>query len=190
MKIAFYSLCLLVSLLLCYGCKSSKDDIRSKIEKMQTKPITIPYSEMLLWTRDSTDRTPNTHTEYKLVVYIDSTHCTECELKKMYLWDDFVKLEHKYNGLFRVVFIVQASKKSTSKALTSAFRFHKVEYPMYIDSTSMFSKMNRHIPLENMYHVFLLDKKDSVVLVGNPQFNPEIENRLLQILEKNCERNK
>lgn len=184
MKIAFYSLCLLVSLLLCYGCKSSKDDIRSKIEKMQTKPITIPYSEMLLWTRDSTDRTPNTHTEYKLVVYIDYTHCTECEMKKMYLWDDFVKLEQKYNGRFRVVFIVQASKKSPTKAIASALKHYDVDYTIYIDSTNIFSSVNPHIPSEEMYHVFLLDEKDSVILVGNPQFNSKIENRLLDILEQ------
>ena len=167
------------------GCKSPQDEIKGKIEEMMTKPVFVPYNRMLLWTRDSIIHSPNTNTEYKLVVYTDSAHCTECEMRKIYLWNDFVKLEHKYNGHFRVIFIVQASSKSSVKNIISALNHYEVEYPMYVDSTSTFSKMNPHIPSEDMYHVFLLDEKDSVVLVGNPQFNSKIENKLLQILEKN-----
>ena len=151
---------------------------------MMAKHISIPYGQMLFWTKDSIDHSPNTHTKYKLVVYTDSAHCTECEMKKIYLWDDFVKLERKYDGHFRVIFIVQTSNKSSVEAIISTFNHYKVEYPIYVDSASVFSKRNPHIPSEDMYHVFLLDQKDSVVLVGNPQFNSKIENRLLQILEK------
>ena len=100
------------------------------------------------------------------------------------MWNDFVKLERKYDGHFCVVFIVQASHKNSVEAIISALNHYEVEYPMYVDSASTFSEMNPHIPSEDMYHVFLLDEKDRVVLVGNPLFNSKIENKLLQILEK------
>lgn len=168
------------------GCKSSQDDIKNRIESMMAKPVTIPFSKMLLWTKDSV-QPPNSHIhcDYKLVVYMDSTHCTECALKSMHLWEDFYNLEHKYEGRFKVVFIVQASKRSNPTVIASAFRHYDVKYPMYIDSTNIFSSLNPHIPSEDMYHVFLTNKNDSVVLVGNPQFNEKIERRLLEILEKN-----
>lgn len=185
MRTSLYGLCIFFLLFLLGGCQSSREEIKDKIEKMMAKPVTVPYSKMLLWSKDSTQaKSPNLNYDFKLVVYMDSTHCTECTLKRMHLWNDFYKLESKYEGRFKVVFIVQTSKKSNTKALVSAFRRYGVEYPMYIDSTNVFSSMNPHIPSEDMYHVFLADKKDSVVLVGNPQFNEKIEKRLLDILEK------
>lgn len=184
MKTSLFSLCIFVLLSFLGGCKSSQDDIKNNIESMMAKPVTIPYSKMLLWTKDSICP-PNSHIhcDYKLVVYMDSTHCTECALKGMHLWNDFYQMERKYEGRFKVVFIVQTSKKSNAQIIASAFQHYGVEYPMYIDSANVFSSMNPHVPSEDMYHVFLIDKKDSVVLVGNPQFNDKIEKRLLEILE-------
>lgn len=184
MRTSLYSLCIFFLLSLLGGCQSSRDEIKDKIGNMMAKPVTIPYSKMLLWTKDSIPpKNPHILCDFKLVVYMDSTHCTECTLKGMHLWNDFYKLEHKYEGRFKVVFIVQTSKKSNAQIIASAFQHYGVEYPMYIDSTNVFSSMNPHIPSEDMYHVFLIDKKDSVVLVGNPQFNEKIEKRLLEILE-------
>lgn len=167
------------------GCKSSQDEIKYNIESMMAKPVTIPYRKMLLWTKDSIQsKNPDTREMFKLVVYMDSAHCTECTLKRMHLWEDFYNIERKYEGRFKVVFIVQASNKSDANVIASAFRHYDIKYPMYIDSTNIFSSLNPHIPSEDMYHVFLTDKNDSVVLVGNPQFNEKIERRLFEILEK------
>lgn len=184
MRTSLFSLCIFVLLSFLGGCKSSQDDIKNNIESMMAKPVTIPYSKMLLWTKDSMQsHNSHIHCDYKLVVYMDSTHCTECALKGMHLWNDFYQMERKYEGRFRLIFIVQASKKSNAQIIASAFQHYGVEYPMYIDSANVFSSMNPHVPSEDMYHVFLTDKKDSVVLVGNPQFNEKIEKRLLEILE-------
>ena len=184
MKKSLYGVSILALLILLGGCKSSQDDIKNNIENMMAKPVTIPYNKMLLWTRNSTqNKHPNTQETFKLVVYMDSAHCTECALKRMYLWEDFYNLERKYEGRFKVVFIVQASRNNNAKNIISAFKHYDINYPMYIDSTNIFSSLNPHIPSEDMYHVFLTDKKDSVVLVGNPQVNEKIERRLLEILE-------
>lgn len=169
------------------SCESPKDRILHNIKVMEGAPISIPYNQMLCWTYDSLKNDyPNEQAKLKLVVYMDSSQCTECGIRQLYLWDDFVKLEQKYDdGCFKVVFVVQASKKSPAKAIASALRYFEVGYTMYIDSMNIFTSMNPHIPAEEMYHVFLLDEKDSVVLVGNPLFNPQLENRLLHILEEN-----
>lgn len=185
MEKAFCCLCIFVLLFLPGGCKSSRDKVKNKLENMKTKPVYIPYGKMLLWTKDSTqDKCPNRQTEFKLVVYIDSTHCTECALKGMFLWDDYYNLERKYEGFFRVIFIVQTSKRNSTEAIVSALSRYGVEYPMYIDSTCIFSSMNPHVPSEDMYHVFLTDNKNNVLLVGSPLLNSRIEKRILGILDK------
>lgn len=93
MRTSLYSLYIFFLLSLLGGCQSSRDDIKDKIENMMAKPITIPYSKMLIWTKDSIPpQNPHILCDFKLVVYMDSTHCTECALKGMHLWNDFYKL--------------------------------------------------------------------------------------------------
>lgn len=46
------------------------------------------------------------------------------------------------------------------------------------------AKKNPHIPSEQIFHVFLLDENNDVILVDNPKFNPKVEEMLLAILEK------
>ena len=79
-------------------------------------------------------------------------------------------------------FIRDVIKKSniTNDALSQYFHFTELNHPMYIDSTNVFINTNPHIPAEEMFHVFLLNEKDSIVLVGNPLFNPQIEDLLIK----------
>ena len=86
MKISIHCIVLLILLFWVYGCKSPQDDIKDRILEMKAKTVSIPYSQMRLYIRDSVIKKPNTQAEYKLVVYMDSSHCSECEMKKMHLW--------------------------------------------------------------------------------------------------------
>ena len=97
----------------------------------------------------------------------------------MYLWKDFVKLEQKYPNKFYIFFIIQSGPNSTY-ALSQNFHYTELNHPVYVDSTNVFIKTNPHIPAEEMFHVFLLNEKDSIVLVGNPLFNPQIEDLLIK----------
>ena len=54
---------------------------------------------------------------------------------------------------------------------------------MHIDSSDIFIKKNPHIPLKGVYHTFLLDENNNVILIGNPINNKKI-NRLFQKLIK------
>lgn len=45
-------------------------------------------------------------------------------------------------------------------------------------------KENNHIPSESLFHTFLINKYDSIVLVGNPVKNRKIKELLNVILEQ------
>lgn len=167
------------------GCKSPEEKEKELIEAMQSKPVKIPFSKMSCWINDSliTDR-PGEKAEMKLVVYTDSNNCSECALKRLYLWNDFTKLESKYNGKYSVTFIFQGSSKIKTSTLTPLFHLSELDHPMYIDSTGVLMKTNPHIPANSNFHVFLLDKNDSVVLVGNPQLDSKIEDTFNRILKE------
>jgi hypothetical protein len=181
-KILFLSL-LAFALCIYAGCKSPEEKEKELIEAMQAKPVIIPFSKMSCWINDSliTDR-PGEKAEMKLVVYTDSNSCSECTLKRLYLWNDFIKLEPKYNGKYSVIFIFQGSSKIKTSTLTPLFHLSELDHPMYIDSTDALMKMNPHIPANSNFHVFLLDKNDNVVLIGNPQFDSTIEDKFNPII--------
>lgn len=156
------------------------DRVAEIISEMQSKPVSIPFDKMSCWINDSIqNERPWEKADLKLVVYTDSFDCSQCTLKKMYHWKDFVKLEKKHRDKFYIFFIIQAGHNSTY-ALSQNFHYTELNHPMYVDSTNVFVKTNPHIPAETMYHVFLLDEKDSVVLVGNPLFNTQIEDMLVK----------
>ena len=59
--------------------------------------------------------------------------------------------------------------------------------PVFIDTLSFFRRHNPQIPKDRMFHTFLLDESDSVVLVGNPMQNNQIDNLLKQIVDAHHE---
>lgn len=183
-KILLSIVCKLLSLFLLFGCIHSNEIIQKRLEELMEKPVHIPYKHMSCWIDDSMqDNRPREQAELKLIVYTDTLNCSECTLKKMYLWDDFVKLEKQYDGRFEIVFIME-TKRNTTQTLVSALHLTELHHPVYIDSTNIFTTTNPHIPSEEMYHIFLLDENNHVVLVGSPLFNSETERMLLNILEE------
>lgn len=154
---------------------------------MKSTPVSIPFSDMSCWINDTIQiNRPWEKAKMKLVVYTDSSSCSKCTLKRMYLWNDFVQLEHKYKNEFYIIFVFQTSPQINSIELASDFHLTELNHSIYIDSLSMFSNGNPHIPFQDtMYQIFLLDKNNEVVLVGNPLFNIKVEDALLEILENN-----
>ena len=51
--------------------------------------------------------------------------------------------------------------------------------PVHVDTAGVFIRENPHIPREAVYHTFLLDKDNRVVLVGNPSRSEKIKRNVL-----------
>ncbi len=56
--------------------------------------------------------------------------------------------------------------------------------PVHVDTAGIFIRENPHIPREAVYHTFLLDKDNRVVLVGNPSRSEKIKEMFWQIVEE------
>jgi hypothetical protein len=53
-------------------------------------------------------------------------------------------------------------------------RIAQFDYPLFLDERQAFPAANPHIPADNRFHTFLLDKNGKVVLVGDPVNNPPL----------------
>lgn len=108
-----------------------------------------------------------------LVFWFDKNECATCRLSSL----------DKLRGLFdycrdsvpcievKIIFTPSPEKRETFLDFVENNEF---EYPFYIDDQDLFRKDNMDIPLDPLYHVFLLDSNEKVVLVGSPLLNKDM----------------
>lgn len=183
---SLYFLFLIAACSFITACESNKSKIRNTIEQMQSAQIVIPYDKLDCWTSDSLKKeSPWKNAKLKLVHYIDSTQCSSCYLVKKQVLEPLLNLEKESNNKFCNIFIVHPGDNSRNwKMLANNYKHKSTPTTLFIDSVNVFMEVNPNIPSESMFHTFLLDDNNKVILVGNPIFNKQIEDMMLSIVEE------
>lgn len=190
-RILFFSIALyFVSIL--FSCNNRENDyLKTRLEHMETLQIKVPFQDMVrLKNSDIVEKEYDYDSaEFKLIVYTDSLECNVCAIKKLYDWNDYIKMSSNFNGKFVIRFIITVPTRKFEE-VKKAYLFSNVQSPIYIDSTGIFMKHNPELPSEHIFHTFLLDKNDSIVLVGNPLNNSSIEDLFMNMLEESKRHNR
>lgn len=183
MRVTCYILLIAASIILS-ACNSQKKEIQEKIEQMQSSKIIIPYEKMECWTSDSLKSAASwKHAKLRLVHYVDSASCSSCLLQKVAKIDLLFRMETLSNNEFCNVFIATPKGKAKKK-LKYEFEDERIPRTVFVDTADVFIQTNPNIPSETMYHTFLLDENDSIILVGNPLRGQEIEDMIVSVVEK------
>ena len=155
-------------------------EIMSNMHQLQSRRIKIPFNEFqLVGQADSINR----NNLMKVVVYLDSYVCTDCAIKNLASkWNDVIKKEYKNEGILQFLFII-ASNEKNEQEVASILNLAHFGHPVYLDSSDAFIKENPHIPIKGIYHTFLLDENDSVVLVGDPFKNEKMKKLFLKVID-------
>ena len=82
------------------------------------------------------------------------------------------------------VFIISPGNDKAKKRLEIDFREKRIPQTIFVDSANVFMELNPNIPSESMYHTFLLDENNKVILVGNPMANQQVEEMILYVVEE------
>lgn len=104
--------------------------------------------------------------KYKILLYTDSTGCTECKLQ-LHIWKTYIDDFHS-----KVDFLFYFQPKN-EKMLLSMLKYKQIDYPIYIDNIGELNKLN-NFPTNPMFQCFLLDKNNIVVAIGNPVNNQSV----------------
>lgn len=176
-------ICLFVTLFV--SCNRVREkDIIDKIDKMRDKRIIIPFDKLSCYYSDMLCDTVYHGHEYKYVFFADSNDCTSCVMNSLYDYIEYI--ENVTKGRKEKIgfyFIFSPKPKDLAKVKNKVLHSN-INYPVYIDSAFYFMNNNSHIPSESMFHTFLINTHDSVVLVGNPVKNRKINDLLSSILEE------
>ena len=162
---------LLISLMFVFlmsSCSRSKE-IEYAMNLMCSRKISIPCKDMIHIPYKNDNCSHEQNINKKMIVYIDSTECASCSMKQMFEWNDLLWMEEK--RLVQFIFIFQTAY---TEDMIEVFNTSRLEHCIYIDTCRVFDKANSHIPDNKMYHTFLIDENDCVLLVGNPIRNSTI----------------
>jgi hypothetical protein len=108
--------------------------------------------------------------EYKVLLYVDSSGCSNCRLK-LSQWETLMsESDSLFQGRLSFLFFFQPKSK---KELTILFRNEKFSHPVFIDMKNAVNRLN-HFPAKPEYQCFLLDKTNKVQMIGNPAVSPKI----------------
>jgi hypothetical protein len=108
--------------------------------------------------------------EFKVLLYIDSTGCSDCRLR-LQEWKQLItESDTLFNGKLGFLFFFQP--KST-KEISYIFKTNDFSYPVFIDMNNSIDNLNL-LSKSARYQCFLLNKDNRVILLGNPAQNPKI----------------
>ena len=170
-------------LLFCISCKDNRKQVRKDLEELPSQPIELCIEHMQVWKDGWNTDPPHGHKGLKLIIYSDSTVCSSCRLRNIHLWDDWVIKTEAYRDILDICFIFSPTLKDINN-FRLAMRTYAPDYPVYVDSLSIFRKANPHLPHNPLFHTFLLDEDNRVVLVGNPLENERIEELFWKIVKE------
>jgi len=108
--------------------------------------------------------------EYKVMLYVDSSGCSDCRLKLT----EWKRVIGEADSLFhdRIGFVFFFQPKNM-REMTYLFRRDEYDYPVFIDKNNTIDRLN-HFPHEMKYQCFLLDKDNKVLVIGNPTLAPQV----------------
>jgi hypothetical protein len=109
----------------------------------------------------------------RLFVYVDSVACSSCRLKIMHEYTKFVYYHKETGGSFVPLFVFSPPRDKIEEMIQT-LKETRFDYPVFIDENQAFPAANPHIPTDNRFHTFLIDKNGKVVLVGDPVNNPAL----------------
>ena len=171
---------LLLTIFLSACQDKQKEIITLLVKEWQGKQILFP--ENMVFTRFASDTTnfviPTS--DYKVLVFVDSIGCTSCKLqlsrcKEFIRYTDSISQKN-----IPFLFFFQFDDQWEIHSLLIRENFDK---PICLDRSDSLNQLN-HFPKDIRFQVFLLDKNNKVVVIGNPVHNPNVKELYLEEISR------
>ena len=164
-------------IILFLSCQESrKEHINRLVKEWKKKEIVFPKNPIFTILGNDTVDFKIKKSNYKVVVYVDSTGCVSCKLR-LKEWKELIAYVDSVSG-GQVPFLFFFQSKD-NKELRYILKRDNFRLPVCVDSQNEFGKLNR-FPSEQMFQTFLLDKDNRVKVIGNPIHNLSVKELYLK----------
>ena len=165
-------LCISILSLVFITCKQApRDELRDLVAYWQDREIIFPEAMQFVRYTEEIVNYPFREASNKVLIYIDSMGCTSCKLQ-LSRWKELkAYTDSLTNGSVLYIFIFQSANLNKIKGV---LRLDHFDHPVYLDRNADFVKLNT-LPENSIFHTFLLDKDNKVLVIGNPLLNPMVK---------------
>ena len=106
--------------------------------------------------------------KYKILIYKDSSSCNRCNLH-LAEWKNTISKIKEVSNIEFLFFITSVSKEEIY-CIREEEEFY---YPIILDEFNTINKLNQ-FPEDPLFHCFLLNSNNKVLLTGDPSNNSEL----------------
>lgn len=164
------------------------DSIERDMKTFYESKISLPFDRMIK--KDCSlyhDSVLDCYT--KLVKYVEVFDCSDCQINHLSSFDNDT-YNSSLSKSISILYIVNIPHEVDSLKLYSKLCEKRIRGTVYIDTCNAFLQANPHIPDNSLFHTFVLNEKDSVVLIGDPFKNEKMGKLLQKIIKKELQQRK
>ncbi len=115
-----------------------------------------------------------------IVIYYDLSDCLPCKSKEFSLWLPFLNEIRNDSMPINIIPICASCDDTFIYAL---YKSNDINIPCIWDNRKEFEKYNT-LPNNPLYHTFLLDENNKILLMGTPLYNPKLWQNYKKIITK------
>lgn len=159
------------------GCTNITEDIKT----IKQDTLNIPQKKMINYIWSSRLCSSNSLYPHSIVFFISNERCQSCYFSKLVAYErnNFEVLKRK-----GVKFIyIFSSEVHNVESLKNEILNSRINGTVYIDTCNAFLNANPHIPDNELYHTFVIDKSGKVLMVGNPFHNDKMAKLFRKIID-------
>lgn len=162
------------------GCTNSSR-IDEFAQTLVSRPIKIPYEQLDMRLCSHFPDTIISNKSLRIINYIDSLDCQSCKMMGYVKYEKLYGTDKRFSSV-EFVYIVSTTME-LEESLYETFCNSRVDGIVFFDTCKAFIQANPQIPEHPLFHTFVLNDMDSVVLVGDPFKNEKMRNLLLKVID-------
>ena len=168
------------SVISCHG----GGDVEDVISNMMNQKVNLNLKEMSCMRSAANIPQENKYVRgnSSIIVYVDSSICSPCNIDHFFEWNKLMATTRKQKLNLNYYYIV-APKKIQLNRSRAAIETCALNSQIYVDSTFSFRRNNSFLPLNTNFHIFLVDNKMRIKVVGNPVYNDDIFKLMIKTVQ-------
>lgn len=169
----YFTLLLFVILLLSFGCNNKSKRLKEEYSTFINKDIKLPAFTKGVYKNKDTIYFHNDDVMARMVIFFDSTTCSSCQIARIWEWERVTSYAKVMRDRFEPIFIFAPTIQQEYATILS-LKAQLFKCPIYVDTQQSFLTYNEGFPQNKIFHVFLMDKNNKVLLVGEPTYNSKL----------------
>lgn len=158
------------AMVLASACSSRNRTVKNP-EDMYGNLMNLP--ETARWIVEQRDTTVVLGDRPKIIVYYNEKGCTSCRMTELYSWKMIMEEAGDEKDPVDADFVFIFKSDPRNEEFRQGIGSMEFDHPVMCDPAGEF-EANNILPKDELYHVFLLDGDNKIVLSGSPIFNEKL----------------